>query len=180
MKNYLVKYAESLVQSAFTLGAVHEAARSLLDKDLPPELQTRFRPEIKRYKDGRLLILWCSRDITNLAGRTHYDRMWPDNSGDYSQYTLDAIAQPTERKLVRKLEKCFAMVRHANSMLKELDKSVQSLDQISDELSFVVRDLYNQFQEHLYDLDVEEALAGFNVSPDVLADSSERVPMNDA
>lgn len=181
IKGGLLKYADVLGQAAFLLSAIHEHACADIDKDLPLELQTKLNPEIIRFqKSGRLQIVWRTKRISEYSGETYYSRIWPRNPDGYTPSLLESVAQPNELKLVRKMEKCFALIRRASATLTVLNNSAKELDAIAYKLSSLVRDLHEQYQDLMHDVEAEEVLAGFKNVQNTQGNSAEHTAMDDA
>lgn len=158
IKEWHDKYAKSFAAVAFMLAYILERARDTFDKDLPADLQSRLSLEIKRYKDGRLTIIWLCRDEASMSGRPHFHRMWPDNEGNYSLFSLKNVAQPCELKLVCKLEKCFSVIRNATTMLNQLNHTAQELNNLTKKMTFSARDLYDNYKADIHDINIEKLL----------------------
>lgn len=161
------KLHETLSDIAFMLSSVLESVREVIDKDVPPNLQSRLRPEIKRDKHGKLSIIWVSRDA-NMSGRPYFSRMWPDDGINYSLFTLRNVAESCEATLVCRLERNFAMIRDCSKLLNDLRKTAQEFDQRTRKLALSIRDLHDHYKDNLSDVDIEKlltALAGDQFSP---------------
>ena len=179
IKQWHEKYAESLAAAAFMLASILETARSIIDKDLPPDLQSRLSLEIKRYKDGRLTIIWQCRDETSMSGRPYLHRMWPDNEGNYSLFSLKNVAQPCEVKLVCKLEKCFSMIRNATTMLNQLNNTAHGLNDFTKKITFAIGDLHDHYKDDMCDVDIEKLLTAFDGNQASHADSPNNARMSE-